>query len=187
MEIDYDTATYIRKVGQTPPLELPIDKRLAKKLGKEDEQLFRRAQMSISQSYGIGACAYLRRIVENKIDRLLELHREKRNAEGADGAEIEKIDAVMKTIVFEDKVRLLRPELPSQIEVEGHNTVYLMYDRLSQGIHDLNDQECVVVAQEVSGLLTEILVGLEEQKERARKYNEGIKALARTARKPKQG
>lgn len=187
VHLDY-AKQQIHKVGQTPPLELPIDRQLGKKLGKEDEQLFRRAQMCISQSYGIGACAYLRRIVENKIDSLLELYREKRIAEGADATEITKINTVLKTIIFEDKVKLLRPELPTEIEVEGHNPVYLMYDRLSHGIHDLNDQECVAVAQEVSALLTEILVGLEEQKERARRYNEGIKTLAkqRTLKPPKE-
>jgi hypothetical protein len=180
IEIGYDTAqgTYIEKVGQSPPLQLPIDGRLIKKLG-EDQKLFRRAQTSISQSYGIGACAYLRRIIQNKIDTLIKIYREKRVNQDAGEEERKALDQALGTTIFDDKLKFIKQELPKGIEVKGHNPVSLMYDKLSNGIHDLTDDECVQVAQDVTGLLTEILVGLEEQNESKRRYNEGIKALAK--------
>ena len=85
----------------------------------------------------------------------------------------------METKVFDDKLKFISPQLPASIEVEGHNPVYLMYSRLSNGIHALNDQECVEIAQSVSNLLTDILIKLEEQKTIDQSYVEGIKELAK--------
>jgi hypothetical protein len=57
-----------QKVGQSPALthEPPPD--LAKRLDKEDLDFYRKALTSRNFSYGVGALAYLRRVVENRIN-----------------------------------------------------------------------------------------------------------------------
>ena len=61
------------KVGQHPPLQKEPQQRLAKKLGKVDLDLYRKALTSRNDAYGLGALAYLRRVVENRMNDLLDL------------------------------------------------------------------------------------------------------------------
>ena len=60
------------KVGQIPELRETIDPRLKKALG-DSSALYRKAVRSRSFGFGIGAVSYLRRIVEDKTDVLVDL------------------------------------------------------------------------------------------------------------------
>ena len=62
---------YIEKVGQFPPWSIKIEKNL-KQLLKEYSEYYKKGKTCESQSYGIGAFAYYRRIVEGVIGELLE-------------------------------------------------------------------------------------------------------------------
>ena len=55
---------WARKVGQVPPWTKRLDTTFEKALGS-DTQLYCRALDCISRAYGLGACAYLRRVVEH--------------------------------------------------------------------------------------------------------------------------
>jgi hypothetical protein len=171
-----DQPYYFRKIGQLPPFELPIDKKLAKKLGRQDEALFKAAQICVSQSYGIGACIYLRRVIENKIDVLLRIQLDKRKAERASAQELLTIEEAIRSVAFEQKLKAVSSFVSDSVDVEGHNPIYLMYSKLSQGIHALDDQQCVEISQAVSSLLINLLVQLDEQRQT---YVDAVKALAK--------
>ena len=65
-----DNADSITKIGQWPAWSIKVDKRLAEMMG-EHANTYKKGLVCESQSYGIGAFAYYRRIVEEIIDQLL--------------------------------------------------------------------------------------------------------------------
>jgi len=81
---------YIRKIGQNPPYNIAIPREIASDLAG-DIALYKNAIVCLSQSYGIGACIYLRRLLESKINPLLEVLYETRKAEGGSAEELSKL------------------------------------------------------------------------------------------------
>lgn len=65
-----DNCDSVTKVGQWPAWSITLDPGLARMLG-DHVATYRKGLVCESQSYGIGAFAYYRRIVERLIDRLL--------------------------------------------------------------------------------------------------------------------
>jgi hypothetical protein len=63
----------VLKVGQYPALSVSIPKALEKNLGKDAAALYRKALISRNQGFGVGAVTYIRRVVEDKPDELLEV------------------------------------------------------------------------------------------------------------------
>ncbi|MGD1098688.1 MAG: hypothetical protein ABSB35_42765 [Bryobacteraceae bacterium] len=61
------------KVGQFPPLEREPSSVVASAMNEYDLLLYRHALTCRNSTFGIGAVAYLRRIVENRINYLLDL------------------------------------------------------------------------------------------------------------------
>jgi len=46
--------------------------------------------------------------------------------------------------------------IPAVLLINGHNPLTLLHDLLSDGIHELNDDECLARAREVEVILCEI-------------------------------
>ena len=57
----------VTKVGQYPPPAERIDPTVQHELGVIDADLFRKGLRNLNYGYGIGACAYMRRLVEDQI------------------------------------------------------------------------------------------------------------------------
>src|SRR5208283_2422826 len=61
------------KVGQWPPLTIEPSPELAKALGPYDSKLYKKGLIDFNFGHGIGAVGYFRRVLENKINALLDL------------------------------------------------------------------------------------------------------------------
>jgi hypothetical protein len=169
----------IRKIGQTPPWDISIPPALQEAFG-EDAGLYKSARVCMSQAYGIATCAYLRRILENRITPLLKTLREIRKQEGSDEAELRKIDEAMQGRTAEERIRLANQALPASIKIGGVNPLALIYERLSDALHRRDEQECMDVAQKTMRLLEYVVTNLTEarrhQQERTA-YEEDIRTL----------
>jgi hypothetical protein len=130
MEVSEDEE-WIRKVGQVPPYDISIAPGLQNALG-EDAHLYKRAQICMSQSFGIAACSYLRRLMENQITPLLKMVYDARKEEGED---VDELWEIMGEKIAEKKIRLANQVLPRSLEVSGDNPLELIYDKLSAGLH----------------------------------------------------
>jgi len=62
----------MEKVGQFPGPDISIDRQVQKVLQAEDMTLYKKGRIREAQSFGIGAFAYYRRLLESVISRLLE-------------------------------------------------------------------------------------------------------------------
>lgn len=176
--VEFDkTEKWTRKVGQLPGPSIAIERDLAEALG-EDVELYKRAKVCLNQSYGVAACACLRRLLENRITPLLVTIRDLRKEEGVDEAELEKLDRIIGGRVAKEKIWLAGEVLPPSLKVDGDNALYLLYDELSFGIHSGDEDECVEVAARGIPSLDYVLVelGTERRKQDARKgFQENIK------------
>jgi hypothetical protein len=122
----------------------------------------------MSQSFGIAACSYLRRLLEEQITPLLRLVYGVRKEEGEDVAELSKI---LDERVAEKKIRLANDVLPSSLEVPGDNRLEMIYDKLSAGLHRQSEQECMEIAVETSELLRYVIISINDQYERRQSKN----------------
>jgi hypothetical protein len=165
---------FIRKVGQEPAYDIGISRETKKHLSEDDIQHYKHAKICISQSYGIGACIYLRRLVEEQINPLLENYLAKRQTENADQTEIEQIRGIMAERMMADKIRLVTTPHPKT----GLNPVGRMYDKLSDAIHSLDDDQSTNIAKEVLTVFDEILVGLRKRMDEEAAYHDRMKTLA---------
>lgn len=139
--------SWIRKVGQLPPWSLSTPKDLEETLG-EDARLYNNVRTFISQSYGIGACSYMRRLLENQVAPLLNLVHDIGKENGTlSESEMGDIQATIQGRAFEEKAEVLYNNAPESVIVPGDNPIKLLHERLSDGLHNRNESECTEVAK----------------------------------------
>lgn len=171
------TEGWIRKVGQLPPWSIAIPADLKRHLGRAAEH-YKRALICLSQSYGLGACAYMRRVLEDTIDPLLKLELEVRRAEGADAKEVEEISAAIQGKVFDVKTEIAYRHAPRAMIVDGNNPLKLIHDKLSIGVHQLDEDQCVEIAALLSAALEYVVTAMNRQREEKAAFTAAIRQAA---------
>lgn len=169
----------IRKVGQAPPWEISPSAELRDAFG-QDIGLYKSALVCVSQSYGMAACAYLRRVLENRAVSLLEDLRDARRTEGASDGDLRDIEGALRERATEGRLRLANDALPDPVKIAGGNPLTVIYDRLSEALHRRSEQECTAVAEEVSKLLEHLVTRLRAERlgrRERREYEEGLQRL----------
>lgn len=149
-------ATWVMKVGQMPPWDIAPDPDLAAALG-DNASLYSKGLVCESQSYGVGAFAYYRRIVEIQIDQLLA-DVESLIPESERPAYKSALAKTKETKVAQEKIALVKDLLPPILRPEGMNPLAVLHDALSDGLHGRSDEECLALAAEIREILV-FLVG----------------------------
>lgn len=166
---------YVIKVGQFPPLDKSVEKNLKKILGKHEET-YNKGLTCESFGYGIGAYAYYRRIIEEIIDELLKQITEIVEDENKDVYEI-KLTQLKEYSRAKDKIALVKGLLPNSLNRNGINPLQSLYSVLSEGIHKLNDNECLEIAKHIHWILTFLVREINQHKEDNKMLNDNIKKM----------
>lgn len=166
------------KVGQYPAQE--IDPPAGLKLSDQDLDLYKKALTSRGFNYGIGALSYLRRVVENRMNALLDLvHQTLKTASETIPAETEnEFTRVRERGTFEAKARLAGQMLPSTLRPGGHNPFDVLADFASLGMHSKDDDECVNIFDRVRTVFEYLFINLSSTNEAAREYVKTLTDLA---------
>lgn len=127
------------RIGQYPAMEVRLPANL--KLEKEDKELYRRALKTRNAGYGLGALAYLRRVVENNLNQLIDMCAEVERKEGVPVDEEALQQA--KRLTFAEKADFAQHHLPERFKRGGHNPFGILSDFLSEGIHADPEDVCV--------------------------------------------
>jgi tetratricopeptide (TPR) repeat protein len=167
---------YMRKVGQNPPWSIKMEKNLEKMLG-EHADFYKKGLVCESQGYGIGAYAYYRRIVETIIDQLLDLIPELLEAEQQQQYK-EALKKTKEATRAKDKIAIVKDMLPSSLIAEGYNPLGIIYKSLSEGIHALSDDDCLVQAELIRTSLNFLVDEILRKKQNLKVYTDSIKKLA---------
>jgi hypothetical protein len=164
-----DSNTFI-KVGQWPPLTIEPSPELAKALGPEDAELYKKGLIDFNFGHGIGAVGYFRRVLENKINALLDLIEEAAGNAKMVGEHLAQIEAVKKSHHVEDKIDIASKILPVHLKPGGHNPLDKLYGPLSAGLHGESDDDCLTIFSEARFVFEYLFKNLTESNEEARKY-----------------
>jgi hypothetical protein len=165
------------KGGQYPPLQRDPPVSLSKKLNDVDKDLYRKALTSRNNSYGLGALAYLRRVVENRMNDLLDLLHEAAKDEAA-AEELKKIEEVKKSWRFDDKITYASKLLPAHLTPGGVNPIDRLHDLASDGIHNRTEDECLEIFDRCKTSFEYVFQSLEVEIEDAKAYITSLKPLA---------
>ncbi|MCX6234427.1 MAG: hypothetical protein NT175_06825 [Bacteroidetes bacterium] len=166
---------YIQKIGQFPPYEISPDKIVEKYLIKEDFDNYKKALANLSISYGIGAYAYFRRIIENEIKRIIE------DISTMDFEGAEKIKEALKSFESDHQmanlIDVVNKFLPKSLTELGDNPIRLLYEQLSGGIHSFSDEECLQKAEMIDIILSYVVKKVNEEKYQIMNVKEAMKKL----------
>jgi hypothetical protein len=175
---------FIMKVGQWPPWVPAIDNRFKKLLG-ENLSNYQKGLYCEQESFGIGAFAYYRRIVEDGIDGLINALYDMFTPEEKEKykADLEK---AKKERVAAKKIEIVKEILPSHLRPGGVNPLARLHSSLSAGLHGGSEKECLGIATDVRLSLEFLLKGLVETRKEKRDYAEAIRRLENSAKPGKE-
>lgn len=161
------------KFGEFPRKDLKHNKQLSK-FYKKDKDLYIKASTCLSHGFGVGAFAYMRRIVENNISNLLELI-----ADGYDSDEsvISALNELKKESPMSDKIEIANNALPSSLKPSGINPLKTIYKVLSEGVHKLSDEECLNKAKQIDQCMLFIISELANHKKNVEMLKENLSSL----------
>lgn len=163
------------KVGQWPAWEINPDRELSELIG-EYKEYYKRGLVCESQSYGIGAYAYYRRIAGEIIDELLEsissllTNEEKAKYDKA-------LELVRSTRQTEEKIKLVQDLLPPSLKPEGYNPLKTLYGALSEGIHGKSDEDCMKQAEIIRTALVYLVNQISRAEKDKKEFTESMKKL----------
>ena len=146
------------KIYEEPPFGFPLPKRLFHVIGEANREHFLQARRAIARSLGIGAFAYYRRIVENTKLDLVSSVLEVARATSAPPGQIDLLQKAQMERQFSKAMKMLCDvsAVPAVLLIDGQNPLALLHKSLSEGIHELDDRECLKRAQEAEVILCEI-------------------------------
>lgn len=165
----------VQKIGQFPGFEIEVDKELTTFLNKEDIGNYKKSLICISQNYGIGAYAYLRRIVENEIVKIVE------DLSKIDRPESAKIKELLKEFevshTMSNLIEGINDYLPNSLKNLGDNPFKVLYGQLSGGIHEFSEEECFDKAKQIDQLLKFVIKKINEENSEVKNVREAMKKL----------
>lgn len=166
---------FLQKVGQFPPYDIQPDKEIQKYLTDDDLDAFKKGLTNLSISYGIGAFAYFRRVIENELRRIVQ---------DISQLQFEGVEEVRSAFAaFEvnhqmnNLISAVAKHLPASLKISGENPVQLLYQQLSVGIHSLSEEQCLEKAESIKTLLTFVIKKVNEEKYVMSDVTQAIKNL----------
>lgn len=167
---------FIRKIGQTPPWSIDMDKKVELLIGKNSE-FYKNGLACESQGYGIGAYAYYRRVIEGTIDSLLQSI--EGLIEGHDNKQKyqEALEKVKQQRITEEKIKLVQDLLPPSLKTDTLNPLKIIHSSLSEGLHSKSDEECLELAENIKKSLIFLVSQVLANKESKKEFTESLKSL----------
>lgn len=139
------TSFRFRKIGQWEAWDVRIDRDVEKALDPADAELYKKGLLNLSQSCGLGAVAYFRRVVENETYRLLDIANDAALAANDEAAQT-AIASARKGHNADERLRLAAAAAPHSLIFAGINPFKALYDQFSAALHAKTEDECTDVA-----------------------------------------
>ncbi|MDP9179234.1 MAG: hypothetical protein M3O61_16280 [Gemmatimonadota bacterium] len=176
------------KVGQFPPQAERVSKVLESRLAPGDLDLYRKALRSRTFGYGLAAFAYIRRVVENRTNDLLDLIAEAAAQQGDSSDLAKRVAEAKASYQFDQKVALAAEILPASLKPGGLNPLDAIHDLASAGIHRFSEEECLDRFDTARTAFEYLFQQLQVDRAAARDYVEAVNRLqqarAESAKKP---
>jgi len=175
------------KVGQYPPLEERVPSTVEKILDKEDLAFYKNALRMRNYNLGIAAVAYLRRVVENRINDVLDVLAEAAREHSFAAEELAKIKAGKASKRFDEKIDYAAKLLPPHLRPEGKpNPIDVLHGLASDGLHSKSEEECIDIFDKVRKVFEYVFGNLNVQIEEARAFVKSLEGLQPAPKSPKK-
>lgn len=165
----------VTKVGQYPPWSIDINRDLSQVLG-EYEDIYKKGLIFESQGYGIAAYAYYRRIIEDIIDKLLDMIPDLLLGKDKEAYMI-ALEQTKHDINASDKIKLVKDLLPSSLRPDGINPLSTLHQSLSEGLHARTDDECTEIAANIRLVLVYLVRQIALTRESSASFTKGMRKL----------
>jgi hypothetical protein len=143
------------KFGENPQFGPNISPKVITLIGP-DREYFLSGWRAENQGMGIGAFAYYRRVVENQKTRIFNEVIKVAQKINAPAETITNLQIANKETQFTKAVEAIKVGLPEILLIDGRNPLTLLHNALSEGIHDLNDDDCLELGRAIRLVLTEL-------------------------------
>ena len=143
----------VQKIGEYPAYNPLTSRKVYDLIGENHRELFLKGRRAELRGLGIGACAYYRRIVDDQKDMIVDRLEKVAKRLGASEETLKIFASAKAQDQFTSAIKEIKDALPSALFIAGHNPLTILYDVLSDGIHDLSDEECLTHARTVRTLL----------------------------------
>jgi hypothetical protein len=179
---EYYLPARFQKIGQFPALNELVPRELVKRLDQPDLSLYRKSVSCRNQAQGLGAVAYLRRVVENKINLVLDELAEEATKYGFEVEQLKNLENAKKSWRFSDKIKYASVILPHSLRPGGHNPIDQLHDLASEGVHYLSDDDSLELYDECRPVFEYLFREIDSRKRSAADYAQNLAKLA-TSRK----
>src|SRR5205823_3425555 len=140
---------------------------------------YRKALTCRNSNFGIGALAYLRRVVEDEMNRLLELTVDvAKTSSGLNAEKLSRMKQVRNNKRFDDKVEFAATILPPHLRPGGHNPFDILHDLPSEGIHALSEAECIEIFDRIRHTFEHLFKNLTFNSEETKMYLRDLSQLS---------
>lgn len=182
-----EQGTLFFKVGQWPELEERVSQALEDALSQEDLKLYKNALRLRNFNLGIAAVAYMRRVVENRMNDILEILHESARAHNAAPELLARHEEVKNDRRFSVKVEYAGDLLPAHLRPEGQpNPMAILHDFTSDGLHAKSDEECVDIFDECRETFEYVFGKIRIETEEAKKFVKDMAKLSEKKSKKKE-
>lgn len=175
-QIVEEDSIQFQKFGERPRSKV-VRNRVLQKFLKDDLENYEKATICLSHEYGVAAFAYFRRVVENNVNRLLELVQQDAQSSGEAQSMVDAINELKKHTPMSEKIKIANNALPSYLQPDGLNPLGRLYQLLSEGVHSLSDEECLAKAKAASECLTFLVSELASRHEHRARFKSLIGGL----------
>jgi hypothetical protein len=173
----------IYKFGELPPFGPPIPPRLVSLIGP-DKDLFLKGLRTESQGLGIAAFAYYRRVVENQKNRIFdEIIRVSRKL-NASQEFLKDLEDAQREIQFSKAIEAIKHAIPEFLLINGHNPLNLLHSALSEGLHELPDEDCLEFATSIRVVMTELAERLSQALKDETELDQAVSKLMKKKQRP---
>jgi hypothetical protein len=167
--------TKVLKIGQYPAQSIVVPKELQKNLGPEGIALYQKALIIRNQGYGLGAVTYIRRVVEDKTNELIEVAAKLAESLHVDAKIVEQTRAAAtERTTYDKKLKIAATVLPDALLINGINPLAELYNLVSEGVHGLSEEDCVAVADETTKVFQFIFTNLRAQTQARQGFVEAV-------------
>jgi hypothetical protein len=176
----------ITKIGQYPALELEPPKIIADCMDSVDSGLYRHALTCRHSNFGIAAVAYLRRIVENRTNFLIDLIADRLKAEDPTSPMLQRAEEIKADKRFAVRIDFAVALLPKSIRIGGQNPISQLHELTSEALHGLSDDESVDVFDRCQLAFEHVIKRLKQDHDEDRSYKDGLERLSKKPSGQKQ-
>ncbi|WP_458129457.1 hypothetical protein [Pseudomonas sp. Z2-11] len=152
---DQEVSGTLIKYGENPVFGPPVAARLLKLIGP-DRDNFLKGRRCENQGLGVGAFVYYRRVVEHQKNRIFKEIVKVSEKIGAPKEKVDILNAALLETQFTKALDMAKDAMPESLLINGHSPLKLLYRALSDGIHNLSDEDCLGYAASVRVVLGEL-------------------------------